>query len=106
DEVAPERGGRRKTALTVPATAGLRDSISWKKAVRRRMKARFGAKSRGRWRPEEGGCLVGRFYPVQSFFPDMFLWPICHNGKGKAKGVIILMNLLRCLWRAGPATTG
>ena len=41
-----------KSTLTVPATAGLRDLIGREKAVRRRMKARFGAKSR------RNGCLL------------------------------------------------
>lgn len=41
-----------KPTLTVPATAGLRDLIGWEKAVRRRMKARFGAK------PRRSGCLL------------------------------------------------
>jgi|EBPBio282013_DNA_FD.fasta_scaffold119723_1 hypothetical protein len=41
-----------KSTLTVPATAGLRDLIGREKAVRRRMKARFGAK------PRRSGCLL------------------------------------------------
>jgi hypothetical protein len=81
------KGERWKTTLTVPATAGLRDLIGREKAVRRRMKARFGARSR------RNGCLLTRFYPVQSFSLTLLLWRICHNGKGKAKSVIILMDL-------------
>jgi hypothetical protein len=46
------KGLRWKPTLTVPATAGLRDLIGEEKAVRRRMKARFGAKSR------RNGCLL------------------------------------------------
>nr|CAI0337220.1 hypothetical protein SHINE37_41074 [Rhizobiaceae bacterium] len=39
-----------------------------------------------------------RFYPVYSFSLILLLWRICHNGKGKAKSVIILMDLP--LWLA------
>ena len=81
------KGERWKSTLTVPATAGLRDLIGREKAVRRRMKARFGAK------PRRSGCLLKRFYPVYSFSLILLLWRICHNGKGKAKSVIILMDL-------------
>ena len=47
------KGDWWKSTLTVPATAGLRDLIGREKAVRRRMKARFGAKG-----PVRGGCLL------------------------------------------------
>jgi hypothetical protein len=46
------KGERWIPTLTVPATAGLRDLIGREKGLRRRMKARFGAKFR--WI----GCLL------------------------------------------------
>lgn len=43
--------------------------------------------------PEGVAACSKRFYPVYSFSLILLLWRICHNGKGKAKSVIILMDL-------------
>ena len=43
--------------------------------------------------PEGVAACSKRFYPVYSFSLILLLWRICHNGKGKAKSVIILIDL-------------
>ena len=57
------KGERWKSTLTVPATAGLRDLIGREKTVRRRMKARFGAKSREGGLPAPDDSIPSILFP-------------------------------------------
>jgi|APEBP8051072661_1049379.scaffolds.fasta_scaffold56255_1 hypothetical protein len=57
------KGERWKSTLTVPATAGLRDLIGREKAVRRRMKARFGAKIPKGWLPALSDSIPSILFP-------------------------------------------
>ncbi|QRI64802.1 hypothetical protein JQ506_07360 [Shinella sp. PSBB067] len=57
------KGVRWKPTLTVPATAGLRDLIGREKAVRRRMKARFGAKIPKGWLPAPDDSIPSILFP-------------------------------------------
>ena len=54
---------RWKPTLTLPATAGLRDLVGWEKAVRRRMKARFGAKIPKGWLPALSDSIPSILFP-------------------------------------------
>ena len=79
---------RWKPTLTLPATAGLRDLVGWEKSS-----ATADEGPVRRQDPEGVAACSKRFYPVYSFSLILLLWRICHNGKGKAKSVIILMDL-------------
>jgi hypothetical protein len=73
------KGVRWKSTLTVPATAGLRDLIGREKVVRRRMKTRFGAKSR------RNGCLLKAILSRLIFFPDFAFMADMSQWQGKSQ---------------------
>jgi len=57
------KGERWKPTLTVPATAGLRDLIGREKALRRRMRARIGAKTPKEWLPAQDDSIPSNLFP-------------------------------------------